>query len=475
MDHLEISKQKSHFLELKQSAYEKTFVYNKTFFVGFIYLALPIALQHLINSTVALIDVIMIGKLGETQIAAVGISAHIYFVLVMLFFGINNGMSIFMSQFWGDKDIDNIRKTLGLCLVLNICIASIFFIFAHFFAECMMSLFSDDKSVIEVGAQFLTIFSFSYIMSAIIHSYSTALRCIGQVSLATIASIITILLNCILNYILIFGKFGFPSLGIRGSALSTLIAISLELIIILSGIYSKKYIICADIRELLSFSAGFSKLVIFKTIPVLLSESIWIFGTTMYTLIYSRLGTGYIVSYNVVRTIEDILVVWGIGIATACGVIVGNLIGAKREYEAYVYAKKYVILAVTSGIATGIILFFNIDLILSFFTISDEVRSGISKMLILSSFITIPMFFNIIAYTGIFKAGADINFIVVVNGLAAWGIAIPAAIIGGFIFKLPAEQVYFLVILEEIINFLIGLYRFLSKKWINNVIQDMEA
>jgi len=168
---------------------------NSNFIKDFLYLAIPISLQYFINSSLSMIDTIMVGNLGDVAVASVGLAGHITFILIVLLFGINSGASIFMSQYWGKKDIISIRKILGISLILNIFTAFIFFIICMLIPEKIFGFFSKDITVIQTGSGFLRIICVEYIMLAIINTYAMALRCIKKIKFATTVSIMAVISN----------------------------------------------------------------------------------------------------------------------------------------------------------------------------------------------------------------------------------------------------------------------------------------
>jgi len=211
-----------------------------------------------------------------------------------------------------------------------------------------------------------------------------------------------------------------------------------------------------------------------KVIHVLLNEISYVLGVTAYVFVFARISTEYFASYNIVTSIEKMLIVWFFGISSACSVIIGTQIGKKDFKNAYRFGKIYIIFSCFSGIFLGVVLYYNIDFIISFYKVSDKVILGASKILVIVSVILFIRFFNLLVYVGIFRGGADTKFSLITNGLASWLVAVPASFIGAFIFKCSIEWIYALIILEEIFNFIFGVYRFFSKKWMNNIVENIK-
>jgi len=241
--------------------------------------------------------------------------------------------------------------------------------------------------------------------------------------------------------------------------------------VLLIGIYRTKSEIAATMKEMMSFSKEFMKTVINKVSHILLNEVSWIMGVTAYTFVYARISTDYLASINIVNSIVEMFAAWFFGLSSASSVIIGNQVGKNNFKTAYKYATAYIIFSCITGTILGLLLYFNIDFVLSFYKVSETVLAGSRKILIITSIVLFMKFFNMLAYAGVFRGGADTKFSLITNGIASWGIGVPAGFIGGFILKVPIEWIYALMALEEVFNFVVGGFRFLSKKWINNVVE----
>ena len=210
---------------------------DKEFYATLLRITIPIALQNLISASLNMIDTLMIGQLGENQIAAVGLANEVFFLLNLFLFGICSGTGIFVAQFWGKGDIKNIRRVLGLSIFCGLGISGIFTFVALAMPEKALGVFTRDPAVIELGVSYLSIVGLSYVMTAITYTYAFALRNTAQPKIPMILSAIAVVTNAVFNYILIFGKLGLPAMGVRGAALATVIARALELGLVLWVVY----------------------------------------------------------------------------------------------------------------------------------------------------------------------------------------------------------------------------------------------
>ena len=246
---------------------------DKDFLKAMIAIALPITLQNLIASSVNMLDTLMITSLGQESLAAVGLANQVFFFYAVTIFGVATGSSIFISQFWGKKDSANIKRILGLSLTIGSILGIIFTLAALFIPEHIMRIFSKDTEVIKLGVDYLRIVSISYIITGISFCYAVASRSIGQAKMPMVVSIISFVTNATFNYLLIFGKFGFPQLGIKGAAYGTLIARIVEIGLILYSIYSDtNNPLAGSIKDMTDWTSDFVKKYFKTAYPVILNE-----------------------------------------------------------------------------------------------------------------------------------------------------------------------------------------------------------
>lgn len=448
---------------------------DKTFYRTMFKLAIPITLQNLILSSLNLVDTIMIGKLGERAIASVGLANQYFFLLNLLLFGISSGASIFTAQYWGNRDIKNIRRVLGICLITG-CIASFLFtIGGLLFPNQILSIFSKDMDVVLLGSKYLRIIVFSYVITAISFAYSFVLRSTGEVKTPMVVSIIALGTNTVFNYLLIYGKFGFPRLEVEGAAIATVMARVLEMVLILYVVYKNNNVIAAKVSEMMDLSSSFIKNFFKVTTPVILNESIWALGVTLYAVVYARMGTSVIASTNISGTIEKIAWVIFMGLGNACAVMIGNKIGERDEENAFNYAKRFIILGPSLAVLAGFLVFLSSKWILSPYNVSAEVYEFSYKNLIVFAVFLWAKTFNYFSIVGILRSGGDTKFCLVIDTCGVWLVGVPLAFLGGLVWKLPIYWVLVLVYMEEVFKLILGLPRILSKKWINNLTSEVNG
>jgi putative MATE family efflux protein len=456
----------------KRFSLRKGLFSDREFYKNFLTIAVPVSLQSFLTASLNLTDNIMVGQLGDASIAAVGLANQVYFILQLVLFGIGGGAAIFISQYWGGKNTENIRRVTGISLVMALAVAALFFLPAFLIPEQILSVFSSDTQVIGLGGIYLKTVCPSYMLMAFSVCLAAALRSTGNVKLPLLANIVGIVINTTLNYVLIFGMFGLPALGVRGSAIATVIARLAEDLVLIYFVYVKKNIVAAAPRELTGIPPELVKRFVSKTGAVILKELIWAVGVTIYMVVYARLGTQAYDSININNTIRQLVLVWCSGIANACLIMVGSLIGAREEERAYVYAGRFLKITLSVGVLTGILLISARGLVLSPYKVSAEVITSAGNILFINGVILAASVFNNVAIVGMMRSGGDIRFSIIMDFIAVWVIGLPLSVVAGILLRLPVELVFLLVNLQEFYKFILCLKRYRSRKWINNLVKD---
>lgn len=433
-------------------------------------IALPISFQQLIMASLNMVDVIMVGQLGETAIAATGLSNQVFFVLIIILFGLTSGMAIFTAQYWGRREIEPIRKVLGMSIVFSSALALAFSLAAILIPEKVLGLYTPDMDVIELGSSYLRIVGFSYIPVALATSYVAVLRTIHFVRITVIASTVALAVKTGLGYMLIFGIGGLPALGVRGAAIGTASGWSLELVLLLILVYSQKTPLAANPLTFFNFDLSFLGRVLRTSMPAMANEMFWSVGITTYNAIYARIGTDAIAAVNINGTIEELVFVAFAGIGNACAVIVGNRIGAQKNEEAYQTVKRIATLGVLFAWTIGVIVFFARDQVTGLYDLSPGGENNVQMLLLMMGGTLWIRMFNFIVFIGALRAGGDTRFALLMEICSIWLIGVPAAYLGAFVFQLPVYFVYLMVMIEEAAKSLVSVWRFRSRRWIHDLV-----
>ena len=447
-----------------------SFFRDKAFFRAMLALALPVAFQQLISAGLNMIDVLMVGQLGETSVAALGLANQIFFLLILFLFGITSGMSIFTAQFWGKGDTEQIRHVLGICLTIAVSVAALVTLAAIVVPEKLMGFYTEDGAVIKLGSDYLRIVGLSYIFTAISISYISVLRSITQVALTVVASVLALVLKTTLAYLFIFGIAGLPALGVRGAALGTCVGWIFESLLLVTFVYMRKTPLAANPFSLFRFDRSFLVKVLKTSLPAAVNEILWSFGITTYNAVYARIGTDAIAAVNINATIEELMFVLFIGLGNACAVMVGNTIGGGGKNVAFEYGRRFAILGVAVALIAGVIVFSMRQTIISLYHISPSAVENLRRLMLVYSVSVWLRIYNFMLFIGAMRAGGDTRYAMFTELFSVWLIGVPSALLGGFVLHLPVYGVYGLVLLEEAVKAVIITRRFLSRKWIHDLV-----
>ena len=449
----------------------KNILKDKVFLKTMITLAIPITLQNLITSSLNLVDNVMIGKLGETAIASVGLANQYFFIFTLCIMGINAGANIFMAQFWGKKDIKNIKKILGIDITVGFIATMLFGLAAFLFPEQIMSILSKDKEVIALGAGYLRIVAISTIFVNLSQCFSSALRSTAQPSAPMYASLIGVLSNAFLNWVFIFGNLGVKPMGVAGAAIATTIARVIELFYILISVYLRKNIVASNFKELFSFNFKDIKGYFNVSTSVILNELVWSLGMTAYTVSYSFIGTRAVATMQIANTLNNMFMVLCTGLGAAAAIIVGNKIGADDEKTAIDYSKKIGIISPLVGVILGIVIWISATIIVKPFDVTPETYIDTVKILRIMAIFSPLRFFSTVMIIGVFRGGGDTLYTMLLQLGTVWFYAVPVAFFAAIVLKASVEVVFFLICLEEAIKIFFSVSRLKSCKWVRNVIK----
>lgn len=452
-----------------------SFFRDKDFFRSMLVIALPIAFQQLITASLNMVDVLMVTRLGEASVAALGLANQIFFLLILFLFGITSGMSIFTAQFWGKGDVEQIHHVLGICLTIAISVGALFSCAAIFAPQHLMGFYTDDPEVIQLGSEYLRIVGVSYIFTAITISYATVLRSITQVTLTVVVAMVAWALKTVVAYGFIFGVAGLPALGVRGAAVGTCFGWIFQTILLLTFVYRLKTPLAANPLSFFRFDRPFLFKVLKTSMPAAFNEVLWSVGITSYNAVYARISTDAIAAININATIEELAFVLFIGLGNACAVMVGNKIGAGGKSVAFEYGRRFTILGVGAGILGGAIVITIREAVIGAIPMLPSTADNLRGLMLVYGLSAWLKIFNYMLFIGALRAGGDTRYAMFTELFSIWCIGVPSALIGGFVLHLPVYGVYALVLLEEAIKAVIVLRRFLSRKWIHDLVNVTEA
>ena len=447
---------------------------NRDFYKKMLRIALPIAVQSLIACSLSLVDNLMVGYLGELELAAVGIGVQIYFIHWMVLFGFNSGTATFMAQFWGSKDLKNIRKTVGFGVAISFAAGIVFFAAAMLFPRHIIGLFTEEQAVIELAVKYVRTAAPCFLLLGITEPFVIALRATQQTRIPLYISVVVFTTNTFLNYVFIFGAFGMPRLETTGAAVGTLVARSVEMLLILYAVFGRKNKIAGSLREFTGISRELAGRVIKNSLPTTLNETLWGLGQSAYMAAIGHIGVTAYAAAQASNTIENLFIMAGFSIGDAALILIGEQLGENNIAKSKAMAKKLLRIALLFGAVFGILLIICSGLLVGLFGFTPTGAFYARRILLIYGIFMILNLYNGTLITGVLRGGGDTRFAAISEVSCVWLIAVPAAFLGAMVFRLPVYVVVLLVKSENLFKAAILTYRYKSGKWAKNVIHGIK-
>lgn len=462
-------------IEFLTSLVYSTIVQEDTKIMGkkLLSIALPIMLQNLLSTSLSFLDTLMIGQLGQEQIAAVGIANQVYFLISLFFFGIASGTSIFLSQYYGSGEYEKMKRTMSLATTLCL-VGSVFMaVFSYINPDFIIHFFSTDPPVVESGRIYMKIVAPSYIFAAISSTLSIGFRSINKAKVPLLISLVSLTMNAIGNWLLIFGIGPFPELGVAGGAISTVNARFWEMAILIYLIWRKKGEVFAfRKKEDFAWNKSFLSFFVKTSLPVLLNEVLWSLGMTLYKVAFASLGTEALATVNITESIANFFFIAMLGIGNGTTILIGNVLGTGDKETALRWADKIVIISILTGVFMGALEFLMAPLFASWFNVGASVATAAILSLRIQALLQPMKSLNMTTVVGILRAGGDTRYALFAELAGVYLVGVPCSFIGAKIFHLSIPMIYLLLGLEEVEKFIAGLIRVRSKKWANVLTGD---
>jgi len=446
---------------------------SKTFYKKFLILAAPIAVQNLLKALMYFIDNIMIGALGETAIVGVGNANQIAFFIFVMMFGICSAAWIFAARHNGEGDCAGIKRTLGFCLAGTLFVGLVFFLLSVTVPHGLIGIFNQSESVMQTGGEYISIVGISYIFTAVAQSYASVLRGCQNTRLPMFTAFVSLCINAGLNYVLIFGKFGFPAMGVAGAAIGTVVGSAIDAFLLILISYIKRNEAHASLRDLfppLRELRPYLKQFVRVGLPVILNESLWALFAMVMVVLYNQMGLEVAAAMAVFSAIERMAFVVYAGIGNTAGVMLGNLLGEGSIEKAHTYARRFLWMSALSSLFVGLIIVTGLDPFLSLYDISGQTLVIVRQVIIAWLCVAWLFSLNYTNICGVLRSGGDTRFSLYIDLFASWLITAPLAWFLGLSLSLPVYFVYMAAFLAgDAVKALLGLRRFYKRKWIIDI------
>ena len=446
----------------------------RVFYRNVFALVVPMALQNLINVGVTAIDVVMLGKVGETALSGSSLAGQIQFIMMLLFFGITSGATVLTAQYWGKKDTRTIEKILGMGLSVSLVVAAAFTIVALLIPETLMRIYSSDAEVITEGARYLRIVGLSYLCIAVTQVYLNIMRSIERVLIATFVYFMSLVVSVVVNALLIFGLCGFPKLGIVGAAIGTLCARITETVIVLVYARTRNRDVRIRLYDMFHIDRVLLRDYMVYAMPVVLNELMWGLGSSANTAVIGHMGSAAVAANSVAQVARQLATVVVFGISNATAIYLGKTIGERQILHARAYAKRFVGLSLLLGTIGGGIILLAAPVAGANLELTEQAKQYMNFMFFVMSYFTIAQSVNTTMVVGVFRSGGDTRFGLIMDVSTMWGCSILIGAVAAFVLHASVPVVYVILMSDELIKIPICVYRYRTYKWLNNVTREKE-
>lgn len=442
---------------------------EKSFFRTVFTLAVPVALQSMLQASFSIVDQIMIGQLGTVSIAGVGLAGKFSSIYSVLVSAIGAVAGIMISQYLGAKNNREVRRSFSKNLSFAVMLAVPLTLLCALIPEQIMGLYSKDSETIASAGRYLAILSGTFLPIAGATMLSTLYRCIEKASLPLIASIAAACLNTGLNYILIFGKMGWPAMGAEGAAVATLISQIANFLIMLVMLPRHRHHFCEHGDAAHPLGKFNWQQYIAMLLPILICELAWSLGENVYAVIYGHLGTDSTAAMTLINPIQGLMIGALCGLSSAAGIIIGKRLGNKEYNDAYTASKMLILYGTVGSMILSVVIILTAGYYVEIYQVEAEVKMLTRQILLAYAMIAPFKVLNMIVSGGILRSGGRTEYVMYIDLMGTWIFGVPLGLLSAFVLNLPIPWVYFILSLEECVRFAVSIVILRRKKWMNSI------
>ena len=444
----------------------KLFVKDSRFYKSFFSMTGVIALQNLITFAVNLADNIMIGGYSQDALSGVAMVNQIQFLLQMLMLGTGSGIAVLGAQYWGKKELQPIRKATSIGVLLGVILSAVMMLLVFFFPRQAIGLLTNEQAVINEGSKYLVIICFSYVLFAVSSNLLSALRSVETVNIGFVVNLVALVVNIVLNYGLIYGRFGMPEMGVEGAAIATLTARGVEFVIVAGYVLFVDKKICWRPSHLLHIDGTMFKDYIRVGMPLILANGVWGVAMSVQTAILGRLGNDTIAANSIATTIFQVVTVVVYASGNASSVLIGKTVGEGDIPRVKAYTKTLQILYLFIGVATSAVLLLCKDFIIGLYDVTSYAGQLAEQFIYVLAVTVIGTSYQCSCLTGVVTGGGDTKFVLINDLIHQWLIVIPAAFLSAFVFHGPLWVTFACLKADQILKCFVAVVKVNRYRWI---------
>ncbi len=447
---------------------------DKKFYRQVAGIAVPIALQGFITTGVNMMDTLMIGIVGETQLSAVSLANQFISIYQILCMGIGMGASVLVARYYGMRDRDSLKKTVAIMVRLCVGMAALFCLVTAFFPEWIMGIYTVEDAIISNGVRYLEYSVITYFLLGLSLTSTIVLRNVQKVKLPLYTSIGAFFINVGANYVFIFGKFGFPEMGVAGAAVGTLIARVFEFGMICGYLFLRDQEIGVRISDVFQKVGNLWREYIRISIPVLLSDGILAIGNNSVAMVIGRLGESFVAANAVTAMTQQLSTTVIQGFSQAGAIVTGYTLGEGDKDKAREQGYAFLGIGILFGaIGAGIIMLIAEPMITAY-NLSAQTQEIARELMRAISLIVLFQATNSIMTKGVLRGGGDTKILMVADNIFLWVASIPLGILAGLVLHLPAFWIYFFLKVDQVLKAVWCVLRLRSGKWIKKIKSSSE-
>jgi len=449
-------------------------VREPAFYKTLLMLAVPMALQSLLSVSVGLADSIMVGQIDERAMAGVMVANQVQHILTFLVMGISAALVIIAAQYWGKGDTNSVKDLVAIGLKIALGISLAVSLIVLLFPAQVLRIFTNDPGPIAEGVRYIRIIAFSYVFFCLTQILMGAMRCVEVVKIGIAVSLSTLIVSVTGNYLLIFGNWGFPELGIQGAAIATLTARVMEAVIMVVYVRFIDKRLKLRVTELLRTNKQLLKDFFRHGLPVMFGDISWGMIGVIKVSILGRLGESVMAANNVSVVLYSVITVMVWSTSGASGVIIGKTVGAQDYDRVKQYARTMQVLFVCLGLLAGLTLFSLRDIVISWYNFYEQTQIYARQFMTILSVSVIFTSYHAPCFTGIIRAGGDTKFVFIVDTIVSWCFVLPLAALAAFVFNAPPWVVFLCIFSDQFYKWIIAFIKTNRFKWIINLTREVE-
>lgn len=436
---------------------------------GLVSIALPVTLQSLLQSSFSIIDQVMIGQLGSASIAGIGLAGKFASLYSVMLSAVAAAAGIMLAQYIGQKNEQALSSSFIRSMLLSLMTAFLFTLVCVTIPGRMMSLYTNDVETCDYAAVYLNIYAWSFIPMAIASIISVLLRCLEEAFLPLIVGILSVVLNTVLNYMLIFGKCGFSQMGVKGAAAASVIAQTGACVLTMVFLFYK--LMKSKLRLSVSLKSDRQSRGQYAAIlaPILICEFMWSAGENVYAAIYGNIGTDACAAMTMTGPVQGIMIGALSGLAQAAGILIGKSLGNKEYDRAYADSKMLMKYGFIGSLLLSVLLVFISRGYVMIYNVSEQVREICIQILMVFALVSPVKVCNMILGGGIIRSGGRTKYVMWIDIIGTWLFGVPLGLFAAFVLKFSIPYVYFILSLEEIVRLLISIVIFRKKGWMESL------